>query len=74
MRKAFEVIAGAGILASARHNHTIFTGEHADKRHIDHGNGRHSLKMKSIKSNMNKYESVIYRGSDLFPERKPLAQ
>lgn len=70
MRKAFEVMAGVGVLVNARNSSTIFEGEHADSRHIDHGDGRHSLKMKAVRTNMNKYESVLYRGDELFHERK----
>ena len=71
MRKAFEVIAGLSFVASAK-KATFFEGEHADKRHIDHGDGRHSLKMKAVRTNMNKYESVLYRGDDLFQEKMSL--
>ena len=74
MRKAFEVIAGTGIVAYARNNSSIFEGEHAGKRHIDHGDGRHSVKMEAVKTNMNKYDSVLYRGDGLFPEKKSLVQ
>ena len=72
MRKAFEIIAGASILAAATKTKTIFKDEHAGKRHIDHGDGRHSLKMEAIRTKMNKYESVLYRGDELFPERRTI--
>ena len=72
MRKAFELLMGSASLALV--HASPFVGEHADKSSVDHGNGRVSMRMKAVKTNMNKYESLLYKG-ELFKDRKsPIQQ
>ena len=74
MRKAFGTISMAAIVAhetSARtnlRNSSPFTGEHKDARTIEHGNGRVTNKMNTVKAAYNKYESFIER-EGLFKSR-----
>ena len=67
MRKAFELLMAGGLIAVS--NASPFVGEHADKNSIDHGDGRVSMRMKPVKTSMNKYDSLMYRGK-LFTDKK----
>ena len=44
MRKAFELFSMVGMVVCAK---SPFVG---DARHVDHGDGRHSIKMNSVKT------------------------
>ena len=75
MRKAFGTISVAAIVATAEAfarsrlpSSSPFVGKHKDARTIEHGNGRVTNKMHTVKAAYNKYESFIER-ENLFKSR-----